>query len=90
MISILLDTEELTTPLIIYPLTAFKSVSLQLRYKDVAWSCVKGHAKIEVGNISCPSFVHQHCHSIVESHWIGLAQYAISEAVLAGLDHLLV
>lgn len=29
------------------------------------------------------------CHSITEGRWIGQAQFALSEAVLAAMDHVL-
>jgi len=77
---------------IIYPPNspAFKSVSLQLRDKDVMWDHLRGLAQVQVDDTSRPSFVHQCHHSIIEGHQIGQARFALGEAVLAVMDHLLI
>ena len=82
----------LTIQPIPYPLNspAFKSTSLQLREKDVAWDHVKGLARVCVGNISCLPFVHRCCHSLIADHQIGHTRSVLGEAMLAVSDHLLV
>lgn len=47
---------------------AFKSLSLQFRDKNAIWDQIKGLAEVQVGNISCPSCVHQCCHTIIKGH----------------------
>ena len=50
---------------------------------------VKDLAQVQVDGISCPPFVHQYCHSIIEDLQIGQALTALCKAVLAVLDYLL-
>jgi len=55
---------------ILYPPNrpAFKSISLQFRNKDLVWDHNKGIAHVQVDDISCPSFIYQCHHSIIEGH----------------------
>ena len=49
-----------------------------------------GFAEVQVDNISCPFFVYQCHHSIIEGHQIGQVQSTLTDAMLAVLDNLLV
>ena len=60
-----------------------KSLSLQFRDKDIMWDSVKCLAQVHVDDVSCPSFVHQHCNPIIQGYQVGQAQFALGEAMLA-------
>ena len=66
------DNNSLATTIqpIVYPPNSptITFICLQFRDKDVVRDHVK--AQVEVDNISCLSFVHQCCHSIIEGHQI--------------------
>jgi len=65
----------------------FKSISLQLREKDVLREHVKDLAEVQVDDIHCLPFIHQYHHSITESHQIGQAQPSLGEAILSWITH---
>ena len=65
-------------------------MSLHFRDKDVMRDSVKYFAQVQVDDISCSSLVHQRCNPIVEGHQICQAQFALSEAMLAVTNHLLI
>jgi len=65
-----------------------KNTSKLERYKLMC-NHIKGRAQVQVDDISCPPFVHQYCHSIIEDLQIGQALTALCKAVLAVLDCLL-
>ena len=68
---------------------SIKSMSLQLKDKDVLRDSVKCFAQVQVDDIGCSSLTHQSCNLIVEGHQICQAWFALSEAILAVTSHLL-
>jgi len=76
---------------ILYPPNrpAFKSISLQFRNKDLVWDHNKGIAHVQVDDISCPSFIYQCHHSIIEGHKTCQAWSALGKVMPAVLNHLL-
>ena len=94
-----LDIEPFTTtPLvatfqpILYPPNSppFESISLQFIDKDLMQDHVKRFVEVQADDISCPPFVHQCCHSIIEDDQMGQAWSAFGEAMLAILCHPLI
>lgn len=50
------------------PSGCVKSLSLQLRYKDIVQNSVECFAQVQVEYISASSLIHQCCNPVVESH----------------------
>ena len=50
---------------------------------------VKCFAKVQVDDICCSSYIHQHCNAVVEGHHICQAWFALSEAMLAVTKYLI-
>ena len=75
-----------------YPLSgpSIQSMSLQLREKDVTRVSVKWFGQIQVDAISCSSLILWLCNPSVEGHHIFQAQFALSEAMLAVINQLLI
>jgi len=53
-----------------------KSMSFQFRDKDIMQYSVKCLAQVQVDDVSCLSFVHQHCNPIIEGYQVGQARFA--------------
>ena len=54
------------------------------------WDHVKGLTEVQVDDIGWSSLSNLCSHSIIVGHWIGQAQFALGEAVVAVPHHLLV
>ena len=65
-------------------------MSLQFRDKDVVWDSVKCFAQVQVDDVSCSSLIHHCYNSVAGGYQICEAQFALSEAMLADTNHLLI
>ena len=65
-------------------------MSLQFRDRHVMWDSVKCFAQVQVDDVSFSSLIHQCCNPLVELHQFCQAQFALSEAMLAVTNVLLV
>ena len=63
---------------------------LQFRDRDLVWDSVKWFSQVRVDDVSYSSLIHQCSNPIIEDHQICQAQFALSEAMLAVTNHLLV
>ncbi|KAK4827693.1 LOW QUALITY PROTEIN: hypothetical protein QYF61_020827 [Mycteria americana] len=65
-------------------------MSLQFRDKDVMRDSAKCFAQVQVDDISCSSLIHQRCNPIIEGYLISQTRFALNEAMLAVINHLLI
>ncbi|GAB0189266.1 mitochondrial enolase superfamily member 1 [Grus japonensis] len=94
-----LDIEPLTATLLsatIQPIPyapsgpSIKSMSLQFRDKDVIQDSIKCFTRVQVDDISCSALIYQQCNAIIEGHHVCQARFALSEAMLAVTNRLLI
>ena len=52
------------------------------------WDHIEGFAWVQIDDISCSSFVHWCCHSIIGGHQVGETQSDLAEAMLVVPDHI--
>jgi len=51
---------------------------------------VKFFAQVHIDEVSCCSLINEYCNTIVEGHQISQVRFALSEAMLAVINHLLI
>ena len=68
---------------------SIKSIFLQFGNQDVMWDSVKCFAQVQVNDVSCSSFVHWCCNSIIKVHQVCQAWLALGKVMLVTTNHLI-